>query len=192
MDGIFGGANANPTLDASNPFGYLTDRGQIQCLLNAATNAGFDTQEQAARKNLANVDNANYANRANTLAAARSALLAGQQSNANQGANAAAIMQALLAGSQGASANSTSALQALQQLAAQRNAAKQQNAATAHTQANAAKGQQASAAIQQYVAEQATKAAGLTGLGQGIQGMTQTTQKAYDKNIAKQIERFEA
>ncbi len=181
MDTLYGNS-ANPSVNTSNPFGLMTNQTQILNTLNSATNSAFDVQQAQANKNVANLDNSNYANRANVIASARDALLGGAQNGANTGANSAAIMQALMGADQQDVSESTLALQGLQEIAAQRQAAISGNAKLAIDTANSAKGTQATSAGVIYTADKEAQAAANTALGYGVQGMDQQKQVSYSKS----------
>lgn len=157
-------ASASASLDTSNPFGFITDQNVIQNALDQATNSAYDLKAKEAQQALSKAENTSYNNTQNAINEMRKSMVGSASSGANAGAAGATALQALLGLGQQNNALVTEGLQGMYNVADERAAALQQNAADAISQSNAARQQQATAAGEKYTADQTRSAEALAAL----------------------------
>ena len=158
-------AAANPSLDTTNPFGFITDKSAIQSALDNATNTAYDNQVKEAMQGLNRAEDKAYANTQNSIAELRKNMAGSAANGGNAGAAAATVLQAMLGLGQQNAQLVTEGLQNVQGIAGRRAEALAKNAADAITQSNAAKGQQANIATEQYNADTTRSAEAMAALG---------------------------
>lgn len=139
---------------------FIRDRGEIQSVLDRATNAAFDVQRMQALRDAANAENTNYRNTQNTIAEMRRNLIGSASSGANVGAANATALQALLGLGQQNTDVTTEGLQNINNISRERAAQLAQNAADAIDKANDATSKMYDAATSAYGSDRSYAAQG--------------------------------
>ena len=153
-----------PKIDTSNPMGFLTSRADIKTLLDQATSDAFKIQRRQGLQDQARVENSLVGDRNATIVSMRKTLAGNVQNGTSDGAANATALQAALGLGMQQDNNLNAGLQNLQNLAAEEQAARSANGATAIDKANAAKGQQSTLAAEKYASDATYASTGLQAL----------------------------
>lgn len=181
--GIIKGKVENPVYDTSNPFKFITDYQTIVDALNKATTSSFDVKSKEANLGLNKAENTSYINTLNAVSELRKSIAGSAASGASVGAANATALQALLGLGTTNKDTVTEALQGIQQIAAERQAAMNQNAADAMNISNTAKNLQGTIANEKYNAELTVVAEALAALG-ALMGTSDTNATNERMNTA--------
>lgn len=140
----------NPSLNTTNPFGFITNQKTIKDLLDDATNAAYVTKEKEAKRGLVDAENTAYANTNNAINDLRRSLAGSAVNGANRGSAAATALQSLLGLGQQNNELVTTGLQNIIDVADQKAAALAQNASDSIDISNNAKNLQSNSATSVY------------------------------------------
>lgn len=139
---------------------YIRDRGEIQKLLDDATNKAFDVQRAQAVQDALKAEDTNYRNTRNAISELRRNLIGSASSGANIGAANATALQALLGLGQQNTDVTTEGLRNISNVSKERAAQLAQNASDAITAANEATSKMYDAATSAYGSDRSYAAQG--------------------------------